>query len=121
MMLDALDLLIIFVAFARYKYDVAGIGQSGSRADGFAAVDYAEGFLASLQVKSGFHVMKYLGRILVTRIVGGEDEPVAAQSGFLGHDRALAFVAVASGAYHGDYGAACAYHLAYGLKARTLL
>ena len=94
-MLDALDFLIVLVALAGYEDDVTFLGQHGGRLDGLTTVGNADDLLHLLGVQPGQHVVDDILWLLKARIVAGDDDAVALLDGLLGHQWALALVAVA--------------------------
>src|SRR3954452_18298543 len=92
------ELLALLVALAGDHEDVAGLGHLDRLLDRGAAVDLdLDARLAALEDRFDDRA-----RVLVARVVGGDDRDVGPLAGDRAHERALGAVAVAAGAEDDD-------------------
>ena len=103
MMFYSFYLLIVFVPFACYKYNIALVSHHTGSLYGFVSVNNGQNFLALCGCKSCKHVVNYSLRFFKTGIVARDNHAVAVVCGFACHNGAFAFVAVPSCTAHGYY------------------
>src|SRR5690606_34450825 len=90
----AVNLLVILVALAGQQHHVAPLGASNQAGDGIAtAMDELDGLGPG---EAGTDVLDDARRVLGARIVVGDQHHVGQALGHLGHQRALAAVAIAA-------------------------
>ena len=103
MVFDALDFLIVLMALAGDKDDIAFLCQHDSRLNRFLAVGYRDHFLHLLGIQASQHVIDDVLWLFEPGIVGSNDNAVALLDSLLSHQRTLALVTVATGTANGDY------------------
>ena len=96
------DLLISLVALACDEDQVACRGQHRSRANSLGTIGNRERAAQLFGAQTSTHLLDDRYGIFATGIIGGEDEAVGTESGFVRHDRTLTAVTVATTADDAD-------------------
>ena len=93
-----LNYLIIFMSLACHEDYIARLCHCAGGADGFPAVHDADDAAPLTAVEACQHIVYYLLRVFVARVVARNNDTVAVLDGFLRHEGALALVPVAASA-----------------------
>ena len=102
MVLYAFDDLVVLMPLAGYEDHIPRLRKrAGGLYRCLAVLDY-QGTAQFLFRQSGFHVIQDIRRLLVARVVGGQNQLLAASLGYLRHHRTLAFIPVAAATYHSN-------------------